>query len=75
VEGVTWQNVESGESFEVQARVVVNATGPFIDSVRTLAEPSSEPLIAPSQGAHIVLDRSFLPGKNAIPCRTPAMAG
>jgi glycerol-3-phosphate dehydrogenase len=66
VEGLTWQNVETGEVFAVQARVVVNATGPFIDSVRHLAQPDEPPLIAPSQGAHIVLDRSFLPGNNAI---------
>jgi len=66
VEGLTWQNVETGETFDIEAKVVVNATGPLIDSVRNLAEPSAEPLIAPSQGAHIVLDRSFLPGKSAI---------
>src|ERR1700677_307364 len=66
VNGVTWQNVETGENFSAQAKVVVNATGPFTDSVRRLAEPDANRMISPSQGAHIVLDRSFLPGKNAI---------
>ncbi len=66
VNGVTWQNLETGETFNVQAKVVVNATGPFTDSVRRLAEPDANQMIAPSQGAHIVLDRSFLPGANAI---------
>jgi glycerol-3-phosphate dehydrogenase len=66
VNGVTWQNVETGENFSAQAKVVVNATGPFTDSVRKLAEPDADQMIVPSQGAHIVLDRSFLPGKNAI---------
>jgi glycerol-3-phosphate dehydrogenase len=66
VNGVTWQDVETGETFEVRAKVVVNATGPFTDSVRHLAEPEAKPMIAPSQGAHIVLDRSFLPGDTAI---------
>ena len=66
VNGVTWENAETGESFNVQARVVVNATGPFTDAVRHLAEPTAQPMISPSQGAHLVLDRSFLPGNTAI---------
>jgi glycerol-3-phosphate dehydrogenase len=66
VNGVTWQNVETGETFSAQAKVVVNATGAFTDSVRRLAEPDAKQLIAPSQGAHLVFDRSFLPGTNAI---------
>jgi glycerol-3-phosphate dehydrogenase len=66
VSGVVWENVETGEVFNAKARVVVNATGPFTDSVRHLAEPDAAKLIAPSQGAHLVLDRSFLPGDTAI---------
>jgi glycerol-3-phosphate dehydrogenase len=66
VNGISWQNVETGETFSAQAKVVVNATGIFTDSVRRLAEPDAHQIIAPSQGAHIVLDRSFLPGTNAI---------
>jgi glycerol-3-phosphate dehydrogenase len=66
VHGVTWQDVESGQTHEMDARVVINATGPFTDSVRRLADSNATPMIAPSQGAHIVLDRSFLPGDTAI---------
>jgi glycerol-3-phosphate dehydrogenase len=66
VSGVTWQNVETGETFDAQAKVVINATGIFTDSVRRLADPDARPLIAPSQGAHLVFDHSFLPGSNAI---------
>jgi glycerol-3-phosphate dehydrogenase len=66
VNGVTWENVETGETFHASAKVVINATGAFTDSVRHLAEPDAAKMIAPSQGAHIVLDRSFLPGSNAI---------
>jgi glycerol-3-phosphate dehydrogenase len=66
INGVSWQNVETGESFTAHAKVVVNATGTFTDSVRRLAEPDAKQMVAPSQGAHLVFDRSFLPGKNAI---------
>lgn len=57
---------ESGEEWNAKARVVINATGPFTDGVRRLDDPDAEPIIAPSQGVHIVLDRSFLPGDSAI---------
>jgi glycerol-3-phosphate dehydrogenase len=66
INGVTWQDTETGETFNAKARVVVNATGAFTDSVRQLADPNAKTMIAPSQGAHIILDRSFLPGTNAI---------
>jgi glycerol-3-phosphate dehydrogenase len=59
-------DLEHGSSFEARARVVINATGPFADAVRRLAEPDAATLIAPSQGVHLVFDRSFLPGESAI---------
>src|SRR5262249_40828599 len=66
INGVSWKNVETGEEFNAKAKVVVNATGVFTDSVRRLAEPDATQMVAPSQGAHLVFDRSFLPGTNAI---------
>ena len=66
VDGVEARDVEQGERWRIGARVVVNAAGPFSDSVRRLAEPDAPPLIAPSQGAHLVFDRTFLPGDSAI---------
>jgi glycerol-3-phosphate dehydrogenase len=50
----------------VCARVVINATGVFTDAIRRLDEPAARPLVVTSQGAHIVLDRSFLPGDSAL---------
>ncbi len=50
VNGVRWENMETGETFSAHAKVVVNATGTFTDSVRRLAEPDASQLIAPSQG-------------------------
>ena len=64
--GLTWMDAETGESHDVRAKVVINATGAFTDSVRTLADPEAKKMIAPSQGAHLLLDRSFLPGTDAI---------
>ena len=64
--GATVRDVESGEEFEVRARVVVNATGVFSDEVRRLDDRAAPELLTLSQGAHIVLDKSFLPGGCAL---------
>jgi glycerol-3-phosphate dehydrogenase len=66
VAGVTARDEEGGAEFHAAARVVVNAAGPFCDAVRRLADPAAVPMVAPSQGAHLVFDRSFLPGDSAI---------
>ena len=66
VDGVQAHDLEGREVFQARARVVINATGAFCDGVRRLAEPQVAPLIAPSQGIHLVFDQSFLPGESAI---------
>ncbi|MDQ3250194.1 MAG: glycerol-3-phosphate dehydrogenase/oxidase, partial [Chloroflexota bacterium] len=64
--GVLAKDAESGEAFEIQARAVVNATGVFADAVRQFDDPNAQSMLAPSQGVHLVLDKSFLPGDHAI---------
>jgi glycerol-3-phosphate dehydrogenase len=66
VTGVIVRDLEGGSEWRAAARVVVNAAGPFCDDIRRLAEPSAPPLVAASQGSHIVLSRSFLPGDSAL---------
>jgi glycerol-3-phosphate dehydrogenase len=66
VNGVTVHDRESGESWEAAAKVVVNATGIFTDETRRLCETNAEKMIAPSQGIHLVFERSFLRGDTAI---------
>jgi glycerol-3-phosphate dehydrogenase len=66
VDGVVARDLETGEELRAGARLVINCTGPFTDGVRRLADPKVAPLIAPSQGAHLVFDRSFLPTDSAI---------
>jgi glycerol-3-phosphate dehydrogenase len=66
VDGAVIRDLEGNEERTVRARCVVNATGAFTDSVLRMADPEIPPMIAPSQGVHVVLDRSFLPGETAI---------
>ncbi len=64
--GVVAKDGESIEEFDIRGHCVVNAGGPFCDSVRALDDPNSESMIAPSQGVHIVLPKSFFPGDTAM---------
>ena len=66
VVGVLALDRETGESLSIGAKVVVNATGAFCDSVRRMDDASAEPMIAPSQGVHLVLPRSFFPRDTAM---------
>lgn len=64
--GLTFRDEETGTLHTLAARCIINATGPFCDALRRLDQPESKPMIAPSQGVHIVLPREFLPGETAI---------
>ena len=66
VEGVMARDRETGREYSVRSRVVINATGVHADSIRRMDDPAAEDLLTPSQGVHLVLDRSFLPGDSAI---------
>jgi glycerol-3-phosphate dehydrogenase len=66
VAGVEARDRETGREFKIKGRVVINAAGPFIDEVRRMIDPEARGLISPSQGVHLVLDGSFLPGDSAI---------
>jgi len=66
IAGVRATDVETGREYEIGAKAVINATGAFTDEVRRMDDPAAKPMIIPSQGVHIVLDRSFLPGDTAI---------
>lgn len=66
VAGVTARDLESGETHEIRARCVINATGVWTDTVRRMDQPEARAMVTASQGIHIVLDRDFLPGDTAI---------
>lgn len=60
------KDLETGEPSQFQAKVILNCTGPFSDSVRKMDDPEAENIIAPSTGVHIVLPKDFLPRGTAI---------
>ncbi|WP_311222951.1 MULTISPECIES: glycerol-3-phosphate dehydrogenase/oxidase [unclassified Acidovorax] len=70
VTGLVCEDAESGRRFEIKARCVVNATGVWVDSLRQQDGEATghpvRPMVAPSQGVHIVVDRDFLPSDHAL---------
>jgi glycerol-3-phosphate dehydrogenase len=66
VDGLRFRDLEADREHGIGARCVINATGAFSDAIRRIDDPEAKPMIAPSQGVHLVLDRSFLPGDSAI---------
>ena len=66
VRGVKARDLETGEDYALAAKAVINATGVFTDDIRKMDDPEAAGIITPSQGVHIVLDKSFMPGDTAI---------
>ena len=66
VTGATARDEITGEVHEIHAKVVINATGPFSDTIRRMDDAAAAPMIKPSRGVHLILDRSFLPNDSAI---------
>jgi len=62
---VTKDNFQNKE-YEIKAKVVINATGIFSDSIAKLDDKNAEPLISHSQGIHLVFDKEFLLSDSAI---------
>ncbi|HYF17486.1 MAG TPA: glycerol-3-phosphate dehydrogenase/oxidase, partial [Ramlibacter sp.] len=70
VAGLRCEDRESGEAFEVRARCVINAAGVWVDQLRQLDGEAIgrpvRPMVAPSQGVHVVVEPHFLPGRHAL---------
>lgn len=66
IAGVTAQDTLTGNTFTFNARVVINATGVFVDEILQMDKPGSKKLVQPSQGVHIVLNREFINGTSAL---------
>ncbi|PID51368.1 MAG: FAD-dependent oxidoreductase [Pasteurellales bacterium] len=64
--GVVAQDEISGENFTIKCKAVVNATGVFANDIIAMDEPDARPKIVPAQGIHLVLDKEFLPGNDAL---------
>jgi len=66
ISGVKITDQESGKTYEISCKAVLNATGVFVDDIRKMDDPEAREMVRVSQGVHLVIDREFVPGDYAI---------
>lgn len=66
VVGATVYDKTNNEHHDIYAKYIVNATGPFCDNIRKMANDTIKKIMRPSSGTHIVLDKKYLPSKSGI---------
>ena len=71
VVGAQLEDRLTGERGVVRASVVVNASGPWSDQVRRLEDAGAAPLLQPTKGVHVVVDRSRLDNRDAVAFTSP----
>lgn len=61
VTGVKAEDLLTGETFTIQAKIIVNATGPWVDTIREMDQAvESVPMMRPTKGVHLVIDQQRL---------------
>ncbi|WP_373074578.1 FAD-dependent oxidoreductase [Zeaxanthinibacter enoshimensis] len=64
--GVAASDTETGQTYNFKSDLVINATGVFTDDILKMEDPDAKKTVVPSQGVHLVFDKSYLPGDDAI---------
>jgi len=66
VSGVMVHDMETNTKLSINAKSVINATGVFVDDIIQMDEPSTQRIVKPSQGVHLVFDKSFMNSDYAL---------
>ncbi len=66
IEKIFLKDALSDAAFEVNGKVIINATGVFADEVLKMADATQEQTISPSQGVHIVIDKTYFKGDTGL---------
>jgi glycerol-3-phosphate dehydrogenase len=56
----------TNKEYSLKCKVVINATGVFTDEVMQMDEHEKHNIVSPSQGIHLVIDKKFFEGENAL---------
>ncbi|KAF2117713.1 mitochondrial glycerol-3-phosphate dehydrogenase-like protein [Lophiotrema nucula] len=59
-------NGKKPQEFQIKARGIINATGPFTDSIRKLDDQKVEEIVAPSSGVHVILPGYYSPANMGL---------
>ncbi|KAL8900290.1 MAG: hypothetical protein Q9207_005766 [Kuettlingeria erythrocarpa] len=60
------KNSQAPQEFSIKAKGIINATGPFTDSIRKMDEPQVPEIVAPSSGVHVILPGYYSPSKMGL---------
>lgn len=71
ITGVTAKDVVTEESFIINAKHVVNATGPWVDNLRNIDHSNQGKHLKLSKGAHLVFSQNYFPLDQAVYFDTP----
>ncbi|WP_316569577.1 glycerol-3-phosphate dehydrogenase/oxidase [Neobacillus sp. YIM B06451] len=71
VVGVVVKDQLTGETYQVFAKKIINATGPWVDTIREKDRSKKGKMLILSKGVHIVIDQSRFPLKQAVYFDTP----
>jgi len=66
INGVVVKDILSGKTYTVKGKAVINATGVFADGILQMDDAAAKNIVSPSQGIHLVLDKRFFPGNDAM---------
>jgi glycerol-3-phosphate dehydrogenase len=66
INGISARDDINSKVYQIKSRIVINATGVWVDDILKMDHPETEKLVIPSQGVHLVLDKKFLPGSSAL---------
>jgi glycerol-3-phosphate dehydrogenase len=66
IKGLRFTDTLNNEVHEIAGKIFINATGVFVDSILQMDEPGKTATVVASQGSHIVVDKKFLPGNQAL---------
>lgn len=66
INGLVAKDQETGIQYTLRSKTVINATGVFVDELLNMDVPEATPIVQPSQGIHLVFDKSFLGPHDAL---------
>jgi glycerol-3-phosphate dehydrogenase len=66
IKGVLAEDLLTQKEYQFGSAVVINATGVFTDDILQMDDDQQHHIVAPSQGIHVVIDKKYFPGDNAM---------
>ncbi|WP_108670259.1 glycerol-3-phosphate dehydrogenase/oxidase [Peribacillus acanthi] len=71
VAGVCLEDTLMGGTYRIKANRIINATGPWVDSLREMDQSKNGKSLKLTKGVHLVIDQSKFPLKQAVYFDTP----